>query len=107
MSEQSLPSHVPVPRDPAGRPFDFAGYYEHHKPLQDAVARLRKLFVVGCAKSGTTWLMKLLHAHPQIVCRGEGSFFWQFAPRLLDAFRRFNDEGQARRDGTITHTPRR
>lgn len=32
-------------------------------------------FVVGQAKSGTSWLMRLLNAHPDILCRGEGRFF--------------------------------
>jgi len=32
-------------------------------------------FVVGRAKSGTSWLMKILDSHPEILCRGEGRFF--------------------------------
>lgn len=32
-------------------------------------------FVVGMSRSGTTWLMRLLNAHPEILCRGEGRFF--------------------------------
>jgi hypothetical protein len=32
-------------------------------------------FVVGRAKSGTSWLMRILNAHPEILCRGEGRFF--------------------------------
>ena len=32
-------------------------------------------FVVGLAKSGTTWLMKTLAAHPEVLCKGEGRFF--------------------------------
>lgn len=32
-------------------------------------------FVVGRAKSGTSWLMSLLDSHPAILCRGEGRFF--------------------------------
>ena len=32
-------------------------------------------FVVGYQKSGTTWLMKLLDSHPEVVCRGEGRPF--------------------------------
>ena len=32
-------------------------------------------FVVGLAKSGTTWLMKILDAHPEVLCKGEGRFF--------------------------------
>jgi hypothetical protein len=32
-------------------------------------------FVVGRARSGTTWLRSILNAHPEILCRGEGRFF--------------------------------
>ena len=32
-------------------------------------------FVVGQQKSGTTWLMRMLDAHPEILCKGEGRFF--------------------------------
>ena len=32
-------------------------------------------FVVGNQKSGTTWLMRMLDAHPEVLCRGEGRFF--------------------------------
>jgi hypothetical protein len=32
-------------------------------------------FVVGYQKSGTTWLMRILDSHPEILCKGEGRFF--------------------------------
>ena len=32
-------------------------------------------FIVGRVKSGTSWLMKILDAHPEILCKGEGRFF--------------------------------
>ena len=32
-------------------------------------------FVLGQQKSGTTWLMRTLDAHPEILCRGEGKLF--------------------------------
>ena len=43
---------------------------------QDTV-RLRPpvFFVVGQGKSGTSWLMRMFNAHPEILCRGEGRFF--------------------------------
>jgi hypothetical protein len=37
--------------------------------------RVPVFFVVGLAKSGTTWLMKTLDAHPEVLCKGEGRFF--------------------------------
>jgi hypothetical protein len=32
-------------------------------------------FIVGQAKSGTSWVMRMLDAHPEVVARGEGRFF--------------------------------
>jgi hypothetical protein len=32
-------------------------------------------FVVGLGKSGTSWLMRTLDGHPEILCKGEGRFF--------------------------------
>ncbi len=32
-------------------------------------------FIVGRGKSGTSWLMRMLDSHPEILCRGEGRFF--------------------------------
>ena len=34
-------------------------------------------FVVGRGKSGTSWLMRMFNAHPEVLCRGEGRFFGQ------------------------------
>ena len=35
----------------------------------------RVFFVVGLGKSGTSWLMRILDGHPEILCKGEGRFF--------------------------------
>jgi hypothetical protein len=32
-------------------------------------------FVTGLGKSGTSWLMRTLDGHPEILCKGEGRFF--------------------------------
>jgi hypothetical protein len=32
-------------------------------------------FLTGRAKSGTSWLMRILDSHPEVLCRGEGLFF--------------------------------
>ena len=50
------------------------------KQLDAAERRLTSVdptvfYVVGHAKSGTTWLMRLLDAHPEIMCKGEGRIF--------------------------------
>ena len=32
-------------------------------------------FLTGRAKSGTSWLMRILDSHPEVLCKGEGRFF--------------------------------
>jgi LPS sulfotransferase NodH len=44
---------------------------------------LRYFFVFGAPKSGTTWLQRLLDAHPQVVCSGEGHFIERFAGPMM------------------------
>jgi hypothetical protein len=38
-------------------------------------ASIPVFFIVGFAKSGTSWLMRTLNYHPEILCTGEGLFF--------------------------------
>ena len=44
-------------------------------PEGEVTGRTPVFFVVGQQKSGTTWLMRTLDSHPEILCRGEGRFF--------------------------------
>lgn len=50
----------------------------------DHVAQLAAapVFVVGCPRSGTTWVQRLLLAHPQVCGGQESHFFTSFAPLL-------------------------
>ena len=43
-----------------------------HEP---ATRQPEVFFIVGRAKSGTTWLTRTLDAHPEVLCRGEGRLF--------------------------------
>lgn len=47
---------------------------------------LRFAFIGGARKSGTTWLLKMLAAHPQLLAMGEGFFVgtsgWGLAPAI-------------------------
>src|SRR3954465_15220665 len=52
--------------------------------------RFQKLFITGCPKSGTTWLVRALDGHPQIVANGEGRFAWRLFPFLEQAMNAFN-----------------
>src|SRR5215217_7206619 len=59
--------------------------------VQPIVGNTPVFFVVGQQKSGTTWLMRMLDSHPEILCKGEGRFFgggWrQESVKRLDAKR--------------------
>lgn len=46
-------------------------------------------FLTGAPKSGTTWLGKLLDAHPEISCRGEACVH-HFGQRLVGAAKDYN-----------------
>jgi hypothetical protein len=47
-------------------------------------------FLTGAPKSGTTWLGKLLDAHPQISCRGE-SCVHHFGVELIKACKNYSE----------------
>lgn len=46
-------------------------------------------FACGSAKSGTTWLQRILDAHPEVCCSGEGHFIDRFsvpAAQVVNAY---------------------
>ena len=47
--------------------------------------RCTLFFVVGCQKSGTTWIERLLNQHPQVACEGEGHFCDTLIPVMQQA----------------------
>jgi hypothetical protein len=57
--------------------------------VQQVMSR-QLFFVAGAPKSGTTWLQRLLDAHPEIMCAGEGHFVDKLAPLLRTAFSEYN-----------------
>ncbi len=57
-----------------------------------AVARRKVFFVVGCQKSGTTWLQALLNAHPAVCCGGEGHFTDLIGPMMQQVVKLYNDD---------------
>lgn len=44
-------------------------------PKTPSVQGFPIFFLLGFAKSGTSWLTRTLNSHPEILCRGEGIFF--------------------------------
>lgn len=53
--------------------------------------RLPCFFIGGAPKSGTTWVEKILNAHPNVFCTGEGVFF---RPRFPDSLLRWVTQDQ-------------
>ncbi|HDZ74556.1 MAG TPA: sulfotransferase [Aurantimonas coralicida] len=51
---------------------------------------MRRFFICGSPKSGTTWAQRILDEHPKITCSGEGHFIEQIAKPMLGAVDSFN-----------------
>ena len=64
----------------------FAGVQETLTGLLDR----QVFFVVGCQKSGTTWLQKLLDGHPTIRCDGEARLGTLLLPMLNQLVQQYN-----------------
>lgn len=49
-------------------------------------------FVCGAPKSGTTWVQRILDAHPQICCSGEGHFVERFTTPAANVVNAYNQQ---------------
>jgi sulfotransferase family protein len=47
-------------------------------------------FVCGAPKSGTTWLQRILDAHPEVCCSGEGHFITRFSVPVAKVVNAYN-----------------
>ena len=47
-------------------------------------------FVCGAPKSGTTWLQRILDAHPEVCCSGEGHFVQRFSIPVAKVVNTYN-----------------
>jgi hypothetical protein len=47
-------------------------------------------FVCGAPKSGTTWLQRVLDAHPEVACSGEGHFITRFSAPVANVVNAYN-----------------
>lgn len=61
----------------------------------EAARRVQVYFIVGCQKSGTTWLQILLNASGVTPCRGEGHYSDVFVPLLQRAISTYNAQDKA------------
>ena len=62
-------------RPPNGKPGLLARDRARPKPARILGSDTPVFFVTGLGKSGTSWLMRTLDSHPEILCKGEGRFF--------------------------------
>jgi hypothetical protein len=51
-------------------------------------------FVCGAPKSGTTWLQRILDAHPEVCCSGEGHFITRFSVPVAKVVNAYNRDLQ-------------
>jgi len=69
--------------------------------LRDRLMRVSQVldkqvfFIVGCQKSGTTWIEKLLNGHPAIRCHGEAYFAPILKQTLNQAVATYNQHHKA------------
>ncbi|MDQ3436082.1 MAG: sulfotransferase [Actinomycetota bacterium] len=66
-------ARVGLARPPAGKPVLGERDRARQKPVRGSNTPV--FFVAGLGKSGTSWLMRTLDGHPEILCKGEGRFF--------------------------------
>jgi hypothetical protein len=67
-------------------------WYRNALDVSTDVARRDVVFVIGCQKSGTTWVQRLLDGHPNVCCRGEGHFSDVIGPMLEQATKLYNEQ---------------
>ena len=51
------------------------------------------LFIVGCPRSGTTLLERMVDAHPQIAIVHETHWITRFYKKRIDRFRQWWEDG--------------
>ena len=63
---------------------------------------LPRAFVVGCKKSGTTWMQALLEVHPEVCSRGESGFAPLLATPMFELLNIYNAHQRAGETNTFT-----
>ncbi len=76
-------------------------YRELLERLNLALAK-RHFFIVGCQKSGTTWVQRLLDGHDNLRCHGEAYFGAVMLPLLKQVQQVHNQRHKAGELGTFT-----
>jgi Sulfotransferase family len=68
----------------------------------DQLLSKQVFFIVGCQKSGTTWVQRMLDGHPDIRCHGEAYFAPVLMPLLQQAIQGYNERQKAGQQGLFT-----
>jgi len=71
-------------------------WYSQWLGASEAVGRRQVFFVLGCQKSGTTWLQHLLNAHPALCCDAEGHLLDLLAPAIQQVVTIYNQRQSQR-----------
>lgn len=66
---------------------------------------MKLFFVCGAPKSGTTWLQRLLDAHPEVVCSGEGHFVERLVLPMLQVRDTYNKHMSLVAERVYEHKP--
>ncbi|MHC4428086.1 MAG: sulfotransferase, partial [Planctomycetota bacterium] len=69
-------------------------WYRNACAATSVLADRRIFFVLGCQKSGTTWVAGLVDAHPEVCCRGEGHVSDLIGPMVEQVGRLYNEDGR-------------
>ncbi|MCC6580746.1 MAG: sulfotransferase [Phycisphaeraceae bacterium] len=64
-------------------------YQRAHQAILSSLCK-PLFFIVGCQKSGTTWVKAVLDGHPEICCRGEAVFGPVLMPTLQHLMKMYN-----------------
>ena len=74
---------------------------QERSPVAELLRR-RLFFIVGCQKSGTTWVQHILDGHDQIRCNGEAYFGPVLLPALRQALGTYNERQKVGQEGRFT-----
>lgn len=68
---------------------------------EDGGTHFRPVFVVGCPRSGTTWVQLLLAEHPEVVTAPETQIFAYYLDHFQRQWRREHEGPAAEEQGTV------
>ncbi len=76
-------------------------YRDKLERVADVLER-QLFFVVGCQKSGTTWVQHMLNGHPQVRCHGETYLAALLLPLMQQLIQQHNSHQKAGELGLLT-----